>query len=131
MKIIFRNLSRETSEEQMLELFSTYGRVQSCDLVLDQVSGQSKGFGFVNMPVAAEAKTAIRKTNGQIIDGASIRVKKAQEGTEAAKKTDKKLDAASAESTSTPHQEAKPTRPVKKDGRPLGAKKPRTFKKGK
>ncbi len=77
MKIIVRNLPRETTEAALLPLFKAHGAVQSCRIVMDQVSGKSKGFGFVEMPRAGEAKVAIKALNGWEIDGQKIRVKKA------------------------------------------------------
>lgn len=79
MKIIIRNLSRETTEEELLELFKPFGMVQSCDLVMDAVTGKSKGFGFANLPRAHEAKAAIKALNGTNVGGSTIRVKKAED----------------------------------------------------
>lgn len=79
MKIIIRNLSRETTEAELLELFKPFGLVQSCDLVMDEVTGTSKGFGFANLPRAHEAKAAIKALNGKEVGGSKIRVKKAED----------------------------------------------------
>ncbi len=79
MKILVRNLSRETKETFLLELFKEYGDVQYCKLVLDRVSGKSKGFGYVEMPRAGEAKAAIKALNNRNIDANKIRVKKAED----------------------------------------------------
>lgn len=78
MKLLVRNLNRSTTEEDLVELFSQYGQIQSCSLVIDSQSGQSKGFGFVEMPVPGEAKAAIKNLNGREILDYKIRVKKAQ-----------------------------------------------------
>lgn len=78
MKILVRNLDRETGEKELKALFEAQGRVQSCTIVLDESSGLSKGFGFVEMPKAGEAKAAIKALNGVELDGYKIRVKKAQ-----------------------------------------------------
>lgn len=77
MKILIRNLARETKESTLLEMFEHHGVVQSCNLVMDKKTGQSKGFGFVEMPTQGEAKAAIKNLNYQEIDGNRIRVKKA------------------------------------------------------
>lgn len=61
-------------------MFEAYGRVQSCTLVLDQATGTSKGFGFVEMPRPGEAKAAMKNLNGKVIAGQVIRVKKADTG---------------------------------------------------
>ncbi|MFT6985455.1 MAG: RNA recognition motif-containing protein [Psychromonas sp.] len=76
MKILVRNLAKATTEEKLLSLFSEYGKVQSCALVLDKSTGKSKGFGFVEMPKVGEAKVAIQKLNGYKLAGNFIRVKK-------------------------------------------------------
>lgn len=79
MKILIRNLSRATTEETLKSLFSEFGSLQSCDLVLDKETGESKGFGFIEMPKANEAKAAIKTLNYKTIDGNKIRVKKAED----------------------------------------------------
>ncbi len=79
MKLIARNLDRSTTEEELSELFQEYGSVQSCDLVIDQVTGVSKGFGFVVMPKVGEAKAAMKGLNNMTIGNNKIRVKKAEE----------------------------------------------------
>ena len=73
-----RNLSRDTTEAELLTLFKAYGNVQYCKLVMDKVTGKSKGFGFVEMPHAGEARAAIKGLNYRDIDGNRIRVKKAE-----------------------------------------------------
>jgi len=79
MKLIIRNLDRSTTESEIKELFEEYGTVQSCDLVMDRTLGISKGFGFVQMPKAAEAKFAMRAMNNKIICNSKVRVKKAED----------------------------------------------------
>ena len=79
MKLLVRNLDRSTTEEQLNELFQSFGKVQSCSLIVDQVSGLSKGFGFVEMPKAGEAKVAIKNLNNKTAGSNKIRVKKAEE----------------------------------------------------
>jgi len=79
MKILVRNLSRKTTEEELKLLFESYGEVTSLNLVYDAGTKKSKGFGFVEMPVAAEAGSAIKEINGQDIGGNRIRVKEAED----------------------------------------------------
>ncbi|HEC11821.1 MAG TPA: RNA-binding protein [Acidiferrobacteraceae bacterium] len=79
MKILVRNLSRETTQAEVLALFKAYGGVRYCNLVMDKATGESKGFGFVDMPRADEAKEAIQALNAQDVGGSKIRVKKAKE----------------------------------------------------
>ena len=74
MNILVRNLSRKTTENTLHELFSKFGEIKSLNIVMDAVSGKSKGFGFVDMPDKS-AKAAIKKLNNSILDGERIRVK--------------------------------------------------------
>ena len=78
MKLLIRNLARNTTEETVRALFTEHGAVQSCTLVMDSVSGGSKGFGFVEMPSPGEAKAAVKVLNASNVDGNVIRVKKAE-----------------------------------------------------
>jgi RNA recognition motif-containing protein len=77
MKLLIRNLIRTTTETELKNLFEEYGTVQSCNLVMDKVSGESKGFGFVEMPKVGEAKAAMISINGKNVGGNKLRVKKA------------------------------------------------------
>jgi RNA recognition motif-containing protein len=77
MKLLVRNLARGTTEATVKELFEGFGAVQSCVLVMDSKTGTSKGFGFVEMPRAGEAKAAMKALNSTQVDGNTIRVKKA------------------------------------------------------
>jgi RNA recognition motif-containing protein len=79
MKLIVRNLDRATTEDELNRMFQEYGAVQSCNLVIDQASGLSKGFGFIEMPKAGEAKAAIKNLNNKSVGNSKIRVKKAEE----------------------------------------------------
>lgn len=76
MKLLVRNLARTTTEAELLALFEAHGKVQSCSLVLDQQTGGSKGFAFVEMPKTGEAKAAMITLNGKNIAGKKLRVKK-------------------------------------------------------
>lgn len=131
MKILIRNLSREITQVELLALFEAHGRVQSCSLVMDEATGGSKGFGFVNMPLIYEAKAALRALDGFACKGSKMRVKKAEptskdapeEGAEAGEQAAEVADAEQKAAA-----EAKAAR-VKKDGTRLGPKKARSFKK--
>ena len=79
MKLLVRNLDRLTTEEDLNDLFQSFGKVQSCKLITDQDSGESKGFGFVEMPKAGEAKIAMKSLNNKTIGSNKIRVKKADD----------------------------------------------------
>lgn len=76
MKLLIRNLARTTTESALRALFEAHGSVQSCTLVMDKDTGLSKGFGFVEMPKAGEAKAALKLLNNLVVDGSKIRVKK-------------------------------------------------------
>lgn len=78
MKLLIRNLARITTEAELLGMFQEYGAVQSCNLVMDEKSKESKCFGFVEMPKAGDAKVAIKHLNGKEVAGNKIRVKKAE-----------------------------------------------------
>ncbi|XAW87779.1 RNA-binding protein [Vibrio sp. CDRSL-10 TSBA] len=78
MKLLVRNLARTTTEHEIRQLFSVHGTVKECTLVLDQETGQSKGFAFVEMPEQAEAKAAIAALNMTSVAKSKIRVKAAQ-----------------------------------------------------
>lgn len=78
MKLLVRNLARTTTQEEVQSLFEPFGAIQSCTLVMDDSTGQSKGFGFVEMPNPGEAKAAVKNLNGMEVAGNAIRVKKAE-----------------------------------------------------
>jgi RNA recognition motif-containing protein len=77
MKLIIRNIDRNVTEPELMALFSEYGVVQYCNLVLDTETGESKGFGFVEMPKVGDAKAAIMHLNDKLVGENRLRVKKA------------------------------------------------------
>ncbi|MBL4608983.1 MAG: RNA-binding protein [Pseudomonadales bacterium] len=79
MKLLVRNLDRNTTEAELRALFEEYGSVQYCKLVLDKVGGGSKGFGFVEMPKLGEAKAAIKNLNNKDVGENKIRVKRTED----------------------------------------------------
>lgn len=78
MKLLVRNLSRSTTEQELRILFSAHGTVTECSLVLDQETGKSKGFGFVEMPDEKAAQTALATLHETRVAKNRIRVKVAQ-----------------------------------------------------
>ena len=78
MKLLVRNLARTTTEAELKAIFEAHGTIESCNLVLDQETGKSKGFAFIEMPEENEAKTAISTLNGTKIAKSKIRVKEAE-----------------------------------------------------
>ena len=75
MNIIIRNLDRKATEEELRIMMSKYGTISSCNLVMDEHTGLSKGFGFAEMPVEKEWKAAIKGLDGKVIGKSKIRVK--------------------------------------------------------
>ncbi len=79
MKILVRSLDRAVKQAELLELFKPYGTVESCVIVMDEATGKSKGFGFVEMPNPREAIKAIKGLNTLRVRGMGIRVKAAED----------------------------------------------------
>ena len=78
MKLYVGNLSYSVNEDDLREMFSAFGEIASAELIKDRMSGQSKGFGFVEMPNNSEADTAIKTLNGKMNDGRALKVNQAQ-----------------------------------------------------
>jgi RNA recognition motif-containing protein len=78
MRIYVGNLPYNVNESELKEMFSAYGEVTSASLVMDKFSGQSKGFGFVEMPNNSEADAAIKGLNESSVKGRSIKVNQAK-----------------------------------------------------
>ena len=77
-KIYVGGLPYSASEEQLSELFSAHGSVDSARIITDKYTGQSRGFGFVEMTSDGEAKTAIDALNGTQMDGRTLTVNEAR-----------------------------------------------------
>jgi len=71
-KLFIGSLPYSTTNSQLEEIFSKFGKVVSCDVVTDRYSGQSKGFAFVEMENDKEADEAINKLNGTELEGRKI-----------------------------------------------------------
>ncbi|MDR3276600.1 MAG: RNA-binding protein [Treponema sp.] len=78
-KLYVGNLSYNTTEDSLRNLFSDFGAVASAKIVFDRDSGNSKGFGFIEMNTDEEAVAAIAGTNGKELDGRQIRVNEAMD----------------------------------------------------
>jgi RNA recognition motif-containing protein len=78
MNIYVGNISYQTKEEDLVDLFSKAGAVDSARIIKDRETGRSKGFGFVEMPNDAEAKAAIEKFNGSEFGSRNITVNEAK-----------------------------------------------------
>jgi len=77
-KLFVGGLSWDTKEDSLRNFFSQAGNVVSATVITDKFSGRSKGFGFVEMSSEEEAKEAIKKLNGQSLDGRNITVNEAR-----------------------------------------------------
>lgn len=78
MNIFVGNLSREVKDEDLRSLFETFGEVASVNVVKDKFSGESRGFGFVEMSAKASAQSAITGLNGKELKGRTINVNEAR-----------------------------------------------------
>jgi cold-inducible RNA-binding protein len=78
MNLYVGNLPYRITEDQLRAAFEEYGQVSSCTIIKDKVTGQSKGFGFLEMPEHTEAETAITNLNGRDLMGRKINVNEAR-----------------------------------------------------
>ena len=77
-KLYVGGLSYDTTEKTLRETFSQAGTVESAAVIMDKMSGRSKGFGFVEMSSEEEAQKAIETFNGKELDGRTITVNEAR-----------------------------------------------------
>ncbi len=77
-KLYVGNLPYSVTEESLAAKFSECGRVESAKVITDRATGQSKGFGFVEMSSDSEAQAAIDKLNGTQYNGRPLRVNEAK-----------------------------------------------------
>jgi RNA recognition motif-containing protein len=78
MNIYVGNLPREATEDDLRLAFEAFGQVSTATVVKDKFSGESRGFGFVEMPSKNEAQTAISDMDGKDLKGRSIKVNEAR-----------------------------------------------------
>ena len=78
MNIYVGNLAYSVTEEDLKRTFEAYGQVETANVIKDQYSNQSKGFGFVEMPDQAEAQAAISALNGKDLNGRTLTVNEAR-----------------------------------------------------
>ena len=78
MNLYVGNLPYGVTEDDLRAAFSEFGEVSSVNVISDKFSGQSKGFGFVEMPDNSEADTAIKALNGSEMQGRNIKVNQAK-----------------------------------------------------
>jgi RNA recognition motif-containing protein len=78
-KLYVGNLSYNTYEDGLRNLFAPYGNVESVKIITDRDTGNSKGFAFLEMSSDEEAQAAIKGTNGTELDGRTIKVNEAMD----------------------------------------------------
>ena len=77
-KLYVGGLSYNTSEATLKDTFAAVGTVETATIIMDKMTGRSKGFGFVEMATEEEAKAAIEKINGTELDGRTLTVNEAK-----------------------------------------------------
>lgn len=78
MKLYVGNLSFDTSESQLREMFAAHGQVTSASLVMDRETGRPRGFGFVEFADASQAQAAMTALNGKNVNGRDLTVNEAR-----------------------------------------------------
>jgi RNA recognition motif-containing protein len=79
MNIYVGNLSQEVTEDDLREAFESFGQVTSVKVIKDKFTGESRGFGFIEMPSKQEAKSAMDDLNSTELKGKTIIVNEARE----------------------------------------------------
>ena len=77
-KLFVGNLSFNTTQEQLQDMFAAHGTVQEVDVIKDKFSGRPRGFGFVTMETKEGADAAVKALNGKEIDGRALTVNEAR-----------------------------------------------------
>ncbi len=78
MNIYIGNISYSVDEQELGQIFGEYGEVSSAKIIIDRVTGRSKGFGFVEMPNSDEGQQAIDNLEGKEVNGRKLRVNEAR-----------------------------------------------------
>jgi len=78
MNIYVGNISYDATEETIKQAFESFGEVASARIIKDKYTGQSRGFGFIEMPAQSQAQTAIKSLNGKELLGKQISVNEAR-----------------------------------------------------
>ncbi|MHC4148573.1 MAG: RNA recognition motif domain-containing protein [Planctomycetota bacterium] len=78
MNIYVGNLSRDVTEDDLRQAFEAFGQVESVNVVKDKISGESRGFGFVQMPSMNEANAAITGMNNKDLKGRNVNAAEAR-----------------------------------------------------
>ena len=82
MNIYVGNLSNQTTEDDLRQAFEAFGQVESVNIIKDRFSGESRGFGFVEIPSKQEAQKAIEEMNGKDLMGRAVNVNEARPKTD-------------------------------------------------
>jgi len=82
MNIYVGNLARQVTDEELRQAFEEFGQVAEARIIMDKFSGESKGFGFVEMPSKEEAEKAIEEMNGKDLKGRELNVNEARPKTD-------------------------------------------------
>jgi RNA recognition motif-containing protein len=77
-KVYVGNMSYDTTEEQLIDLFSQYGEVTEAKIIFDQFTERSKGFGFITFADSQSCADSISALNGQEFGGRTLKVNEAQ-----------------------------------------------------
>ena len=78
MKVYLGNLPTDTTDAQLKDMVKPFGNATSAEVVKDKMSGQNRGFGFVEFPNDEEAKAAIAGLNGKDVNGRTLKVNEAK-----------------------------------------------------
>jgi RNA recognition motif-containing protein len=78
MNIYVGNLSRDVTDSDLKQAFEAFGQVSTASIITDRFSGESRGFGFVEMPSKAEGQAAIDGLNGKDLKGRTLNVNEAR-----------------------------------------------------
>ena len=81
-KLYVGNLSYNTTESKLRDLFGEFGEIESVNMITDRETGRPKGFAFVEMASNEAAQKAISELNGKVVDDREIRVDKAKPQTD-------------------------------------------------
>ncbi|HUU17023.1 MAG TPA: RNA-binding protein [Sedimentisphaerales bacterium] len=82
MNIYVGNLSHQTTEDDLRQAFEVFGQVESVNIIKDRFSGESRGFGFVEIASKEEAQKAIEEMNGKDLMGRAVNVNEARPKTD-------------------------------------------------
>ena len=77
MRIYVGNLNYDTRDRELREAFEAFGTVTSAEVIINRMTNRSRGFGFVEMPAASEARNAILEMDGRELQGRQLKVNEA------------------------------------------------------